>query len=141
MKDLELARRIWQKEKLNLVVVKRGQVLVSSGEKGIYPLFKAILDKGDSLSGAAVADRIVGSAAAMLCLYAGVASVYAGTASEKALDLLKEQGVDIVSENVVPHILNHEGTDLCPFEKLTQSINGPSQLFSALKSFFAEGNQ
>lgn len=141
MKDLELACRIWREEKLNLVVVKKGETLVSSRDRGIYPLFKTVLDKGGSLTGAAVADRIVGSAAAMLCLYAGVASAYAGTASQKALELLKEQGVDVVSDSVVPYILNHDGTDLCPFEKLAQNISNPSQLFSALESFFAGGNR
>ena len=93
LEDIGLASCLLQEEKLNLVIVKGGQVLASSKGEGIYPLFKTILDKGDSLSGAALADKIVGAAIAMLCLYARIASVYADLASQKTVDLLKEQWI------------------------------------------------
>ena len=141
MEDVELARCLLYKERLNLVIVKKGQVLLSSKEGGLRPFFQAIVSMNNDLHGAAIADKIVGSAAAMLCLYAQIASVYASIASKEALAILREQGGPITTRNEVPHILNHEGTDLCPFEKLAQSANKPSQLFSALKSFFAEGVQ
>ena len=141
MEDVELARCLLLREKLNLVIVKEGQVLLSSKEGGLRPFFQAIASTGDGLHGAAIADKIVGSAVAMLCLYAQIASVYASIASRKALAMLREQGVTITTKNTVPHILNYEGTDLCPFEKLAQGANKPSQLFSALKSFFAKGVQ
>lgn len=104
-------------------------------------MFKAIRDKGDSLSGAALADKIVGRAIAMLCLYARLASVYADMASQGALDLLKEQGIDVTSKRIVPNILNYDGTDFCPFEKLAQSTTSPSQLFLTLGSLFSEVNE
>ena len=55
--------------------------------------------------------------------------------------MLREKGVTITSKNEVPHIFNYDGTDLCPFEKLALKYKEPPQLFSALESFFAEGNQ
>ena len=141
MEDIELARSLFQREKLNLVVVKEGQVLLSSNEGGLGPFFQAIVSRSDDLHGAAIADKIVGSAAAMLCLYARIASVYADIASTGALTMLREKGVTITSKNEVPHIFDYDGTDLCPFEKLALSASTPSQLFSALESFFIEGNQ
>jgi hypothetical protein len=96
---------------------------------------------GNSLHNAAVADRIVGLAVAMLCLHARIASIYASIVSTGALDMLKRQGVNISSRNVVPHIFDYDGTDLCPFEKLAQNCQEPSQLFAALQSLFAEGGQ
>ena len=140
MEDIELARSLLQQEKLNLVIVKEEQILLSSKEGGLQPLFNAIVSLGDGLHGAAIADKIVGSAAAMLCLYAQIASVYALVASTGALAMLREKGVTISNKNEVPHIFNYDGTDLCPFEKLALSISQPPQLFSALESFFAEGN-
>jgi hypothetical protein len=96
---------------------------------------------GKSLHNAAVADRIVGLAVAMLCLYARIASVYAGIASQGALDMLKKKGVTVSSQSVVPYISNYDGTDLCPFEKLAGNCQRPSQLLAALQSLFAEGDQ
>lgn len=141
MEDIELARCLLEEQGLNLTIAKEGKVLFTSRERGLHPLLQAVLSTGDALHGAAMADNIVGAAAAMLCLHARIASVYTHTASTRALALLQRQGVNVASENMVPYILNRDGTDLCPFEKLAQSASKPSQLLSSLKSFFAEGNQ
>jgi len=141
MEDIDLARSLLEEEEWNLVIVKGGQVLFSSRERGVAPFFQAVQSMGESLHNAMVADRIVGSAVAMLCLQARITSVYAGIASQGALDILEEQGVTISSKSIVPYISNYDGTDLCPFEKLARSCQGPSQLFAALQSLFAEGDQ
>ena len=141
MEDIDMARSLLEEEKWNLVVVKGGRVLYSSRERGIAPFFQAVQSMGTSLHNAAMADRIMGSVVAMLCLHARITSVYASIASQGALDMLKGQGVTVSSENTVPFISNYDGTDLCPFEKLARSCQGPSQLFAALQSLFAEGDQ
>lgn len=141
MEDIELARSLLEEERWNLVIVKRGQVLFSSEERGVAPLFQAVQSMGKSLHNAALADRIVGLAVAMLCLQARITSVYAGIASQGALDMLNGQGVTITNKSTVPYISNYDGTDLCPFEKMAESCQGPSQLFAALQSLFAEGDQ
>jgi len=141
MEDIDLARSLLEEEKWNLVIVKGGQVLFSSRERGVAPFFQAVQSMGKSLHNAAMADRIVGSAVAMLCLQARITSVYAGIASQGALDMLKGQGVTISSKSTVPYISNYDGSDLCPFEKLAGSCQGPSQLVKALQSLFAKGVQ
>jgi hypothetical protein len=141
MEDIDLAGSLLEEDKWNLVMVKGGRVLFSSRERGIAPFFQAVRSMGQSLHNAAVADRIVGSAVAMLCLQARITSVYAGIASQGALDMLKGQGVTISTKSTVSYISNYDGTDLCPFEKLAGSCQGPSQLFAALQSLFAEGDQ
>jgi hypothetical protein len=141
MEDIDLARSLLEEEKWDLVVVKGGQILFSSRERGVAPFFQAVQSMGKSLHNVAMADRIVGSAAAMLCLHTRISSVYAGMASQGTLDMLKGQGVTVSSESTVPYISNYDGTDLCPFEKLAGSCQGPSRLFAALQSLFAEGDQ
>ncbi len=141
MRDVELASRLLEKEELSLVITKQGRIIYSSTEKGVRPLFQAILDIGDSLDNAAVADRVVGSPVAMLCLYAGISSVYAMVASEGALTMLHKQGIAVTAKEVIPTIFNSDHTDLCPFEKLARSATSPSQLFSTLKSLFSEAKQ
>jgi hypothetical protein len=136
MEDIDLARSLLEEEKWNLVIVKEGQVLFNSRERGITPFFQAVQSMGKSLHNAAMADRIVGLAVAMLCLHARITSVYAGIATTGALDMLKGQGVTVSSKNAVPYISNYDGTDLCPFEKLARNSRNPAQLFSNLKSMF-----
>jgi hypothetical protein len=67
--------------------------------------------------------------------------VYGSVVSQGALDMLKGQGVIVSSRNIVPYISNYDGTDLCPFEKLAVSCQGPSQLFAVLQSRFGKGDQ
>ena len=141
MEDNELARSLLEGEQLNLVIVKGGQVIFGSKARGIAPFFQAVQRIGRGLHNAAVADRIVGSAVAMLCLYARVSSVYAGIVSEAAFDMLKKKGVAVISKTTVPHISNYDGTDLCPFEKLADSCRKPSQLLAALQSLLVKGDQ
>ena len=134
MEDLELAGSLLEEEKWNLVIVKNGQIIFSSKERGVAPFFRAVRSMEKSLHNAAAADRIVGSAIAMLCVHARVAAVYAGIASQAAIDILRRQGVTVSSKNVVPYISDSAGTGLCPFEKLAQNSEDPAQLFSALEA-------
>ncbi len=141
MEDIDLARSLLDEDRCNLVIVKKGRVLFGSRERGIAPFFQAVQSIGRGLHNAAVADRVVGSAVAMLCLHTRVKSVYAGIVSQGAFDMLKKKGVAVDSKNTVPHISNYDGTDLCPFEKLAESCRKPSQLMAALQSLFAKGDQ
>jgi hypothetical protein len=139
--DIDLARSLLRKGRWNLIIVKKGQVLFRSRERGISPLFHAVESIGKSLHNAAMADRIVGLAAAMLCLHAHIVSVYADVASNAALDMLQSNGVFVDARDAVSHISNVDGTDLCPFEKLAGSCQKPSQLITALQSVLAKGDQ
>jgi len=141
MEDIDLARSLLEEDKWNLVITKKGRVLFSSREHGIAPFFQAVQSIGNGLHNAAVADRIVGLAVAMLCLHARVGSVYAGIVSQGAFDMLKKKRIAIDSKDTVPHICNYDGTGLCPFEKLAESCQKPSQLLAALQSLFSKGDQ
>ena len=141
MEDIDLARSLLEKEKWNLVIVKEGKVLFSSRERGVRPFYQAVQSKKKGLHKAAAADRIVGSAVAMLCLCAGVGAVYAEIASQGAIDMLKRSGVRVDSRNTVAYISNYDGTDLCPFEKLAGTCRKPAQFLAALQSLFAEGER
>jgi hypothetical protein len=141
MEDIDLARSLLEEDKWNLVIVKKKRVLFGSKERGIVPFFEAVKAIGKGLHNAAVADRVVGSAVAMLCLHARVNSVYGGIMSQGAFDMLKKEGVAVDSKNAVSHISNYDGTDLCPFEKLAGSCQNPSQLLAALQTLFAKGGQ
>lgn len=139
MEDIEIARSLLEEQKLNLVIVKRGKVVFSSSERGVAPFFRAVENMESSLHNAAMADRIIGLAVAMLCLRAQIASVYASIVSQGALDILEKQGVKVSSKSVVPHIFDYDGTDVCPFEKLAERCGEPSRLFAELQSLFTGG--
>ena len=80
--DLELAKLKLKEEKLTLVIVKTGKVIFETHKQGISGFLQAIDEQKKSLVGASAADKIVGVAAATLCVYSGLISIFALTISE-----------------------------------------------------------
>jgi len=138
MPDLEIARQILTQDALGFVIVKSEKVLASSREQGVRPFFDVIVNLEEALSRAAVADRVVGKAIALLSIYAGIDAVYAHLASKPAMKSLEEASIRVSAKQVVPHILNREGIDLCPFEKLMYNVSDPDEAFSSIKTFLGE---
>ena len=136
MLDITVAkRRLKGTNNLTLVIVKGGKVIFETGSHGIMAFVQAIEKFDKQLVNSTVADKIVGRAAALLCAYSKVAFVFAVTISEEGIKMLKENKIPCQFETRVPNILDHEGVDECPFEKLTASYTSPEEACEALKSF------
>ena len=135
MQDLKLAECRLKQKNLDLVLAKNGRIIFENGSQGIRGLLHAIEKLGKESIGSSVADRIVGRAAAMLCAYFKAASVFAVTISEEGMKVLEDNKVFYRFENRVPNILNQEGTDICPFEKLVMDFTKPEEAYKKLKSF------
>lgn len=102
-----------------LVIVNSGGEMTFD-DRGIKKLLE--LQNG-SLSGAFVADKVVGKAAAMLLVRGGALEVYAEIISEPALNVLKEHHVLCLYGAVVPNIINREGTGICPMEQAVLNVS------------------
>jgi len=134
MKDLEISKARLNQRNFSLVIVKDRKILFETVSSGLWGLLQAIelLDK--ELAESSVADKVMGRAAALLLVYSCVSAVFAVTISEEGIKVLKDNGILYQFENRVPHILNSEGDDMCPFEKLTITLTNPAETYSRLKS-------
>ena len=133
MNDLDIAKNLLKENNDTLVIVKRGKVLFETNSPGIRGLLAAIEKIGKELKASAVADKLVGEAAAQLCAYSNVLEVFAVTLSQCGKDVLEKNNIRYEYENLVPHILNSNKTDLCPFEKMVIGSNSPQEAFRKLK--------
>ena len=136
--DLNIAKEELKQKNLALVIAKKGKVIFETASHGIGGLLRAIEELDKEMKGSSVADKIVGKAAALLCIHVGVFAVFAVTASEKGIQALKDNNVLCQFENRVPHILNSKRSDVCPFEKLIIDISNPKDAYEKLESFAAE---
>ncbi|MBX5326181.1 MAG: DUF1893 domain-containing protein [Candidatus Bathyarchaeia archaeon] len=139
MYDLDIAKYELLKKDLNLVIVKKGVAIFETKSPGIGGILEAIekFDK-EGLSGSFVADRVVGRAAALLCVYCEVSAVYAVVLSRGGKDVLENNGVAFEFEDLVPNVLNKQKTDVCPFEKAVANISKPEKAYEKLKSCVRE---
>ena len=133
--DLELAKTKLMKENLSLVIVKNNKVIFKTKKQGINGFLDAIALSNKELNKASVADKIIGVAAAMLCVYSGISSVFAQTISESGIKILKEKNIDFFYKKKVSNILNRKKTDVCPFEKLAIKSKTSEEAYEKLKEF------
>jgi hypothetical protein len=136
--DLEIAKSKLIKENLSLVIVKKGQVIFETKKQGISGFLQAIKKLDKNLVAASVADKVVGVAAAMLCVYSGVISVFAFTISEEAARVLEDNNVTFLFEKKVSSILNRDKSDVCPFEKAAMASGSSDEAYAKLKSLASE---
>jgi len=132
--DLDLAKTTLFEKGLSLVVVKNGKLLFKSKSHGVRDLLAMIREIGELTEGASLADNIVGRAAALLCVYSKITSVYGTTMSEGAIPILKKSGIRCEYGTLVPRILNREKNGICPFENAVLGIENPLDALDKLKS-------
>ena len=115
-------------EGASLVIVNAAGELVYR-EHGIRTLLS--LQSG-SLTGAFVADKIVGKAAAMMLVRGGAIEVYAEIISEPALAVFKAHRVICLHGEVVKNIINRDKTGICPMEQAVLDVDDIGKAYEIL---------
>ena len=131
MNDIEQAKKLLAEGNYTCVLCKGDQTLTSK-QSGIAPMVHFLSQKTE-MAGFSAADRIVGKAAAMLFILADVKEVYASVMSEDALALLSRHGVATSYGELAEHIINRQGTGLCPMEQAVKEITDPAEGLIAIR--------
>jgi uncharacterized linocin/CFP29 family protein len=134
IRDLELAKRKLKENGLTLAIVKDSKVLFESKSHGVSGFLEALNKLKEKMIGASIADKVVGKAIALLCVYAGVKAVYAQTMSTKAEQFLKNYSIHLEWDTLVENILDASGKIVCPFEKAATEINNPEEAYIKFKA-------
>ena len=120
------------KGEASCVAARDGVIVGKASGKGIAPALQ-LLGEG-KLAHALVVDRIVGRAAAAICVVGKAKKVHALLMGADARTLLKAHGVEASADKTVPKILNRDLTDSCPMEQTVDGIDDPAEMVKALKS-------
>lgn len=134
MRDLEIAKKRLKGKDLTLAIVKNSEITFEAVSHGISGFLEALEKLGDRVEGASVADRVVGRAIALLCVYAKVKAVYAMILSKKARAIFEKYAVYHELDSLVESVLDTDGVTLCPFEKLATRISNPAEAYGRLKA-------
>lgn len=138
--DMENLKNMLNNPKVRGVLCSATGEIVEFHNPGVKDLFILVNTRPQVLDGAAVADRVIGRGAAMLLVLGNVKQVYAKLISEPAIKVLREACIPLDYEKAVPNIINRDGTDVCPVEKLTMNITEPSEAFERIKEFLINKN-
>jgi hypothetical protein len=130
----------------SFVLIKDGKVVYSelnaryigrsarykSKSQGLKPLVFCLRKYKKEMKNAVVYDKIVGLAAAMLLAYGKVKEVWTPIISKDARKYLEKHRIKIIYKKEVKNILNKDGTDICPMEKIAEKA-GLRELSKILK--------
>ena len=105
------------------LIVKDDKEVFSSTARGIFPLVQGI----SKMKGAYLADKIIGRAAALICVHGGILAVYADIMTPAAAEVFDEYGILFDAGSFVDKIENRDRTGLCPFEELGKELSCPKQ--------------
>ena len=107
-------------------------------ERGVKDLHRLLEQEPEILSGASLADKVVGKGAAALMIAGGVVWVYADVISRAAMELFEQSRVEVQYGEVVPNIINRAGTDICPVEKLCRDCKTADECLPLIDKFIKE---
>ncbi|MFO7612905.1 MAG: DUF1893 domain-containing protein [Clostridia bacterium] len=126
--NLDIASAKLSEGSYSCVIVSLGQVVMSSEKRGVAPLVDYIMNfMSDSAS--SLADKVIGKAAALLCIKAGFRSVFARIISTPARKIFESYGIEYIYLEEVPFISNRAGTGLCPMEHLSNGVETPDEMY------------
>ncbi|MCJ7713175.1 DUF1893 domain-containing protein [Candidatus Bathyarchaeota archaeon] len=134
MNDLEIAENELKTKGLTLVIVKKGELIFKTKDHKIAGFLSAIEKFGRSLEDSSIADRVVGKAIALLCVYAKVKAIYAVVISTKAKKVLEQNQISHEWTSIVNEILDSETNQVCPFEMKAISMSDPEDTYFELRN-------
>lgn len=114
--------------------------IVEFHSPGVKDLYCLVATRRHALEGAIVADRVIGRGAALLLVLGHVKCVFAQLISSQAIEVLIQADISVDYDTLVPNIINRDGTDICPVEKLTMDVSDPVEAFVKIREFLTNNN-
>ena len=103
----------------------------TSYDRGVKPLL-ALLQSNRSFSGAFAADKCVGAGAAHLYVLLGIRAVWANVISASAIEVLKNNQIEVYYDKSVPYIINRKGDGMCPIESAVASAKSSTEAYDLI---------
>lgn len=116
----------------SFVLYKDGEWSTSE-KRGIAPIMEILSENKELLSGAYVADKVIGKAAAMLLIEGGISYLHAEVISEHATECLQKYNIEFEYQNLVPYIVNRTGDGMCPMEETVLNVTDTKIAYNLLQ--------
>ncbi|MGL6199194.1 MAG: DUF1893 domain-containing protein [Lachnospiraceae bacterium] len=90
------------------VIIGENKVNYYSEKRGMAPLLELLEQAPEKLEGAIIGDRIMGRAAAMLCIFGKVKAIFAMSISDEAIDMFEKHHILATWQETVPYIVERD---------------------------------
>lgn len=120
------------------VIVGENKLLHYSDERGLYPLLNLVEAEPAKLKDAVVGDRIVGRAAALLCIAGQVKAVFALSIADEAIELLEKHGILATWGETVPYIVEKDLTSRYKLDLFLKDLDDPQMAAGQIRRYLNE---
>jgi hypothetical protein len=132
MSDYQSLYKKFLETGIALEVYEGNSLLFASNQEMLAPLLEYISTIAPRHKDIVVFDKIMGNAAALLCVIAKCKEIYSPLGSDPAIETLEKFGIFHNIDNVVPFIKKPDLMELCPMEKLSLGKT-PQEFYQILK--------
>jgi len=119
-----------------LRIYKNSKLIFSSDKDRLLALIEYLDKFGSRHRNVVIFDKILGRAAALLCIKAHCQEVWSPLGSQPAIDALEKLGVKYHFNRTIPCIQTPEG-NMCPMERLSLGKE-PDEFYRLMKSSIAD---
>lgn len=124
----------------NTLHVYEGDKLIFASHKDrLLPLVEYIDKFAPRHREVVIFDKIMGRAAALLCVKASSREVYSPLGSQLAVEALNKYGIKHHLTAIVPYIQKPNQEDMCPMEKLSLNKE-PDEFYQLTQNLLAENS-
>lgn len=122
-----------EREGWSVQVEKGNAIVYQSRDPMLKPLYICLTTHSQELAQATVIDKIVGRAAAFLCILGKVSRVITLLASRSAEEVLRTNGIELQALRIVPQIMARNLAGPCPMEILAEASGTPEVFLAELQ--------
>jgi len=115
-----------------LRVYKGNNLVFTSDKDRLLPLIEYLDNFAPRCRNVVIFDKILGRAAALLCVKANCRGVYSPLGSQLAVEVLDKLGIKYYFMQTVPCIQKPNGTEMCPMEALSIAKE-PEEFYQTIK--------
>ena len=120
-----------------LRVYKGNKLIFASDKDRLLPLIEYLEKFASRHRNVVIFDKILGRAAALLCIKANCREVYSPLGSQLAVEVLEQNGIKHHLSQIVPCIQKPNHEDMCPMEALSIGKE-PEEFYRLIKNLLAE---
>ena len=114
-----------------LMIYREEKLVFSSQNERLMPLMDYLHSNVD-LEPVVIFDKVMGNAASCLTVQANAKEVFSPLGSELGIKTLKKNKITYHLDKVVPYIMQDNGVDMCPMEKLSKDKT-PEEFYGEMK--------
>lgn len=123
-----------------LRVYEGGKLIFASDKDRLLPLVEYMDKFASNHRDVVIFDKIMGRAAALLCIKANCREVYSLLGSQLAIQVLEQNGIKHHLSQIVPCIRKPNQEDMCPMEALSIDKE-PEEFYKLLKNLLANNRR